>query len=123
MAVAEPFAPPSVGTLRGRAVVRLRRRRASRTAVLDRFAIGLLLLMTVLAVVTPWIAPHSATVPAGPAFAHPGSHYFLGTDEVGRDIFTRVLYGLRTSWWAALVVILSGVLIGGTVGLIAGASG
>ena len=56
-------------------------------------------------------------------FVAPGRHFLLGTDEVGRDIFSRVLYGLRTSWFASLVVIASGVLIGGLIGLIAGTSG
>jgi peptide/nickel transport system permease protein len=47
----------------------------------------------------------------------------MGTDEAGRDVFSRVLYGLRTTWLAALAVIASGVLIGGFIGLAAGASG
>jgi peptide/nickel transport system permease protein len=123
MAVAEPFAPPSVGTLRGRAVVRTRRRRRSRAAVADRIAIGLLLLVTVMAVFTPIIAPYKPNLVAGDAFVHPGAHFLLGTDEVGRDIFSRVLYGLRTSWFSALAVIASGVLVGGTIGLIAGTAG
>ena len=125
MAVAEPFAPPSVGTLRGRAVVRTRtrKRRTSRTAILDRAAIGLLLVITVVAFVTPLLAPHSPLRPAGESFTHPGAHFWLGTDEVGRDILTRVLYGLRTSWFASLAVIASGVVIGGTIGLIAGTAG
>lgn len=123
MAVAEPYAPPSVGTLRGRAVVRVRRRRTSRAAVVDRVAIGCLVVVTICAVCTPWLAPHKPNLIAGDAFVHPGTRFLLGTDEVGRDIFSRVLYGLRTSWFASLAVIASGVVIGGAVGLVAGAAG
>jgi peptide/nickel transport system permease protein len=123
VAVAEPYAPPSVGTLRGRAVVRPRRRRRSRAAVLDRLAIGLLVLLTLGAFLIPVLAPYKPNLVAGNAFVRPGSHFLLGTDEVGYDIFSRVLYGLRTSWFASLAVIASGVLIGGTIGLIAGTAG
>jgi peptide/nickel transport system permease protein len=123
VAVAEPYAAPSVGTMRGRAVARQRRRRRSRAAVIDRIAIGLLLFITLMAVFTPLIAPYKPDVVAGDSFLHPGAHYLLGTDEVGLDIFSRVLYGLRTSWFSALAVIASGVLIGGTIGLIAGTAG
>ncbi len=123
MAIAEPYAPPSVGTLRGRAVVRVRRRRRSRAAVLDRIAIGILLLITVMAVFTPLIAPYKPNLIAGDAFVKPGTHFLLGTDEVGRDILSRVLFGLRTSWLSALAVIASGVLVGGLIGLIAGTAG
>lgn len=123
MAVAEPYTPPSIGTLRGRAFVRTRRRRRSQAALLDRFAIGLLALITLTAFVTPLIAPYKPDLIAGNAFVHPSMHYLLGTDEVGRDIFSRVLYGLRTSWFSALEIIASGVLIGGTIGLVAGSAG
>jgi ABC-type dipeptide/oligopeptide/nickel transport system permease subunit len=54
---------------------------------------------------------------------HPSSSHLLGTDEQGRDVFTRVVYGMRTSLWAAGVVIASGVIIGGAIGLIAGIAG
>jgi peptide/nickel transport system permease protein len=124
MAVAEPYAPASTGTLRGRAVVRVRRpRRTSSTRVVDRVAIGLLLLITVAAFVTPALAPHHPNLVAGDPFVPPGRRFLLGTDEVGRDIFSRVLFGLRTSWFSSLAVIASGVVIGGAIGLVAGAAG
>ncbi len=102
MAVAEPYVPPRIGTLRGRSMVRVRRRRRSRAAVIDRVAISLLLLVTLMAVFTPLIAPYKPNLIAGDAFIAPGRQFLLGTDEVGRDIFSRVLYGLRTSWFASL---------------------
>jgi peptide/nickel transport system permease protein len=123
VAVAEPYAPPSMGTLRGRAVVRVRKRRKSRAAILDRIAIGLLALITLTAVFTPVLAPYKPNLIAGDAFAHPFSKYLLGTDEVGRDILSRVLFGLRTSWFASLGVIASGIVVGGLIGLVAGAAG
>jgi peptide/nickel transport system permease protein len=42
---------------------------------------------------------------------------------VGRDLFSAVLYGVRSTWLSALVVIASGVIIGGIIGLVAGANG
>ena len=59
-------------------------------------------------------------MPFTPPF-HAGA--LLGTDEVGFDIFSRVLYGLRASLLAAFVVIASGVIVGGAIGLAAGATG
>jgi peptide/nickel transport system permease protein len=69
------------------------------------------------------LAPYNPNLPVGDPLAKPGSHHLLGTDEVGRDMFSRVLIGLGSSWWGAMVVIASGVLGGGLVGLIAGAAG
>jgi len=91
--------------------------------VLDRIAIGFLVLVTLIAFLTPALAPFKPNLVAGDAFAHPGRHFLLGTDEVGRDIFSRVMFGLRTSWFSSLGVIASGVLIGGIIGLVAGAAG
>ena len=44
----------------------------------------------------------------------------MGSDQVGRDIFVRVVHGMRTSFLAACLVIASGILVGGLVGLVAG---
>ncbi len=123
MATADPYLPPSIGILRSRVVFRVKRRRRSHAAALDRVAIGLLVALTLMAVVTPLLAPFKPNLVAGDSFAHPSAKFLLGTDEVGRDIFTRVLFGLRTSWFASLEVIASGVLIGGLIGLVAGTAG
>lgn len=123
MAVAEPYVPAGAGSVRGLAGLRGISRRMSRASVLDRAALGALLLVTVMAVFVPLIAPYGTDTIVGDAFAHPTWHFLMGTDDVGRDIFSRVLYGLRTSWFSALAVIASGVLVGGSIGLVAGSAG
>jgi peptide/nickel transport system permease protein len=91
---------------------------------LDRVAIVFLAGMTAVAALAPLLAPYPGELPAGPSFEAPFSGGFiLGTDDVGRDIFSRVLLGMRSTWFAAILVILSGVVIGGLIGLIAGAAG
>jgi peptide/nickel transport system permease protein len=44
-------------------------------------------------------------------------------DEQGRDVFSRVLIGARVSWFAAIAIIVSGILIGGVIGAVAGIAG
>lgn len=87
-------------------------------------AAGLLVLVMLVALLAPVLAPHDPLQPAGVPQQAPGSSGFLlGSDSIGRDILSRVLYGLRTSWFAALAVIASGVVVGGLVGLVAGTLG
>lgn len=103
---------------------RVRGRSRYHNSRLDRAAIWFLVAVTILAVFVPVIAPHSPTVPVGNPYLPPGhGGALLGTDEVGRDILSRVLYGMRTSWFAALAIIACGIVVGGTVGLVAGSVG
>lgn len=119
MAVADPYIAPAPRRFSATGS----RRRAAPRHVLDRIALSLAVAITVLSLLVPYIAPHSQSAPAGLPFTPPSAHLWFGTDEVGRDVFTRVLFGLRASWFAALVVIASGVLVGGLIGLIAGSTG
>lgn len=92
--------------------------------VLNWLGVSLILLVTLIAVAVPVLAPHDPLVPVGMPLQAPGKDGFLlGTDSVGRDIFSRVLFGIRSSWFAALVVVAVGLLIGGLIGLVAGATG
>ena len=119
MAIATPAAP----LLRGE------KRRAlalttSRSTVLTWIGVSLAIVVTLIAIAVPLVAPHDPLIPVGMPLQAPGKDGFLlGTDSVGRDILSRVLYGARASWFAALVVVAIGLLIGGLVGLIAGATG
>ena len=99
-------------------------RRLSAVPLVDRVGAGLLILLVVVAVASPLLAPYGATELSGLPFTAPfhGGH-LLGTDEVGYDIFSRVLYGRRASLVGVAVVVTSGVVIGGLVGLVAGATG
>ena len=81
--------------------------------------------MTLIVVALPLVlATHGAldVTRAGPFHSLSGS-YPLGTDDIGRDVFSRVLYGMRESWLSALGVIFVGAAIGALVGAIAGAFG
>jgi dipeptide transport system permease protein len=88
---------------------------------------GFILLLIVLALGAPWIAPKDplaqnlmlATVPpAGLSGSEPG--YLLGTDGLGRDVLSRVIYGTRVSLTVAFVAAGLACLIGSLLGLAAG---
>jgi peptide/nickel transport system permease protein len=90
----------------------------------DQIGIGLLGALVIVALLAPVIAPYQPIVLSGLPFTPPGhGGHLLGTDEVGYDVFSRVLYGLRTTLVGVLIVVTSGVVVGGTIGLIAGAAG
>jgi peptide/nickel transport system permease protein len=99
-------------------------RRLLRTYPRVAVATALLLLLVLVTVLAPWIALHDpiATDPSnallGPSAAHP-----LGTDELGRDLFARVIWGSRVSLPVAFVAVAVGLLVGGTIGLAAGYRG
>jgi peptide/nickel transport system permease protein len=116
------IALPSGTITRGR--VRLPSLLKSPSTALNWSAVSLVFVVTIIALAVPVISPHDPLVPVGMPLQAPGTHGFLlGSDSVGRDILSRVLYGIQSSWFAALAVVAIGLVIGGLVGLIAGATG
>ncbi|MCL5077103.1 MAG: ABC transporter permease [Actinobacteria bacterium] len=90
----------------------------------EKAAIGVLGMVTLIALLAPVLAPTNPLLPVTQPFVHPfTSSHLLGTDSVGRDELSRILYGIRASWFSALAVIASGVVIGGLVGMMAGIRG
>lgn len=59
----------------------------------------------------------------GPALAAPGGEYLLGTDQLGRDVWSRLLHGARTSLLVGVLATGLALLVGGLIGLLAGAFG
>jgi peptide/nickel transport system permease protein len=69
----------------------------------------------------PWLAPHSPTdLDVMKRLEPPQPHHLFGTDEAGRDNFSRVLYGARITIPVAFTVILLASLFGTAVGAVAG---
>ncbi|HXK15272.1 MAG TPA: ABC transporter permease [Gaiellaceae bacterium] len=73
-----------------------------------------------IAIFAPLLAPHNPLAQSATTFVPPSWGHFFGTDELGRDVFSRVLYGARLSIPLALLLVTLALLIGGTVGAIAG---
>jgi peptide/nickel transport system permease protein len=80
-------------------------------------------LLVVLAIVGPSLAPYDPTAPVAPQLAEPsppGAPFWLGTDDLGRDVLSRLLYGARISLLVGLVAMVVTMGIGTVVGLAAG---
>lgn len=91
------------------------------------FGLGIVILVIFCAVFAPLIAPHPEAATGAINFKdmnqQPTLKYLFGTDEIGRDILSRVIYGTRYSFLMAVVVLTVAVLIGVPLGLIAGYCG
>ena len=82
---------------------------------------GIVLCMTCLAIFAPFLTPYSPTEPNVDMILFPPSaEHLLGTDAIGRDIFTRLLYGARVSLWVGFIAVGISSFIGVTLGLISG---
>jgi dipeptide transport system permease protein len=97
---------------------------ANRGAVIG---MGTVLILLLLALFAPWIAPHSPDLTNSAAFLKPpawqqgGSmQYLLGTDAIGRDILSRLIWGSRLSLSIGIAVVAIAVVAGIVLGLIAG---
>lgn len=78
------------------------------------------LLIAVAAVLAPWIAPYDPQEMAGPFGAAPSKEFWLGTDAIGRDVLSRLLYATRVSLLVGVLATLISTVIGVVLGLVAG---
>jgi peptide/nickel transport system permease protein len=75
----------------------------------------------VLALFAPWLAPHDPSdIDLPSRLQSPSSSHWLGTDELGRDILSRVIYGARISMLVGISVVAGSLLLGLVLGSIAG---
>ncbi|MET3791413.1 nickel transporter permease [Aquamicrobium terrae] len=106
----------------GRAYVTWRRFTANRLAVVGMLIIVALVLVAIFA---PLLAPHSPYVGdlAGKRLLPPGDDHWLGTDDQGRDILSRLIYGSRLTLQVVVLVAIIAAPIGLLVGTVAGYAG
>jgi oligopeptide transport system permease protein len=84
----------------------------------------IVLAVIVLGFLAPWIAPYSAGgLEAKRLLEAPSSAHWMGTDGLGRDLFTRVLYGARVSMTVGIGTALIALVLGTSYGLVAGFKG
>jgi len=112
IAIAEDIALPKK---RGRILSKFLR---NRSALLGA---GLVMFFVIVAIAAPLIAPHD---PIKPSFATirkaPSALFWFGTDELGRDVFSRMVIGARASLMAGVVSVAIAVLLGVPFGLVSG---
>ena len=96
----------------------------NRSAVIG---LGFIFLVLLISVFAPWIAPfdpteqNRAALLLPPAWYEGGnSAYLLGTDDIGRDILSRIIYGTRISVFAGFIIVLLSCILGTSLGLLSG---
>jgi len=110
-------APPQVAV--SRAVVRRLLHRHAAAAGLVVIA-----MFVAMAIFAPWIAPYDPIATSFSAVRKaPSALHWFGTDEIGRDVLSRIVFGARASLLAGVVSVLISLAVGVPVGLIAGYAG
>jgi peptide/nickel transport system permease protein len=99
-------------------------RRALRRLVRRRGAmvgLGLVVFFVLMAILAPWVAPHDPLATSWSMVRKPpGEGYWFGTDEIGRDVLSRVIWGARASLLAGVVSVCISLLVGVPIGMAAG---
>jgi ABC-type dipeptide/oligopeptide/nickel transport system permease subunit len=111
---------PGVVTRRPRAVLRrprVPRRWRKPLLITGAVIIGIWVLVAVL---SPWISPDNPLAQNATPLSAPSAHHLFGTDESGRDVLSRVLSGARVSLPLGILLVVLELVIGGSLGAIAG---
>jgi ABC-type dipeptide/oligopeptide/nickel transport system permease subunit len=88
--------------------------------------LGFLILLTIgaSALLAPWLAPYDpSAIDYEALIAPPSAQFLLGTDELGRDILSRLIYGARISLEVVVVAIVLALVVGAAIGLFSGFAG
>ena len=84
-------------------------------------ALGFIVFLAIVAILSPYIAPYDPSAPDYTALLQPpSSKHIWGTDEFGRDVFSRLIVGARLSLSVALISVTIGTVLGVILGLLAG---
>jgi peptide/nickel transport system permease protein len=87
---------------------------------LGLFGVALLVIFLCIALFAPLIAPFDPTERVGSPFMKPNGVFLLGTNDIGQDIFSELLYGTRVSLLIGVIAALISIILGCLIGIIAG---
>lgn len=90
---------------------------------LDRLGLAGVVIITLVAFAAQWLVPFDPFLRVAEAFLPPSLMHWFGTDEIGRDLFSRVLLGVQITWLPALGIIAVSLPIGTAIGLVSGLLG
>lgn len=110
-----PLAPPA--SLAGRWRLLLGNLMGTRHGAIG---VVILLLLAAVAVAAPFVAPYTPLQQTPVSLAPPSADFPLGTDNIGRDVFSLILYGARSSLLVGAGAAIAALLVGGTIGILAG---
>jgi peptide/nickel transport system permease protein len=92
-----------------------------RRSVPGRWGFALTLLLAIVALAAPWLAPYDPVAQNLPArLLAPTAAHWMGTDELGRDILSRIIFGTRVSMLVSVCVVFGAGVIGLAIGAVAG---
>jgi len=94
-----------------------------RAGWLESAAIAGVLIVTLIAVFARWLTPFAPELRVAEPYLAPSGMHWFGTDEIGRDLFSRIVLGIQYTWLPGLAIVVFSFAIGGFIGLIAGAMG
>ncbi|MBK0417465.1 ABC transporter permease [Leucobacter sp. CSA1] len=83
-------------------------------------SLGIVLVWVIVIVFADQIAPYGAAAQIAAPLAPPSPEHLFGTDELGRDVFSRVVHGARISLVFAVILVIAAMLIGTLIGLVSG---
>ena len=83
----------------------------------------IVLFWVAVAVLAPLISPYSPTGLVGKVIQPPSARHWLGTDEIGRDVLSRIVWGSQTILLLAPTAVAAALVVGGLMGLVAGYCG
>jgi len=92
----------------------------SGTGIITFIGATILIFFLILAIFAPQIAPYNPTVRVSRSLRPPNDTFIFGTDNLGRDVFSRVIYGARIALTIAFIAVLIAAAIGIPLGLISG---
>jgi peptide/nickel transport system permease protein len=94
------------------------RRALAKAPISAWFGMIVILFYAICAIFAPWIAHYGEADIVGKAYQPSSDEFWLGTDQIGRDLFSRLIYGARNTIGIALITTILSFCVGGTLGVL-----